>query len=130
MTLILEERLQYEDVRREADEDALEVEPRPHEESEEEIAVEEPEEMEENDGTALVQRPPRQSTATDVLWKALSDEEKQKLQESILDLLPDQANPEPSLTLLAMLAPCRRGAGKTLTTMPMSALPWENSGHH
>ena len=100
MTLILEERLQYEDTRREAEEEAPEQEPRPREESEEEVPVDEAEE--ETDGTALVQRPPRQNKTVDPLWKALSGEEKRRLQESILALLPNQADPEPSFTLLAM----------------------------
>ena len=98
MTLILEERLQYEDTHREAEEEIPEAEHQPREDSEEEAPVDEPE-LEEMDATAM---PPRQTNLVDPLWKALSGDEKRRLQASIQALLPTQDDPEPSLTLLAM----------------------------
>ena len=126
LTLILEERLQYDDVWRGAEEGTREEEGRPHEESEEEIAVEETEEAEEHDVNALMQRPEKPGAATDFLWKPVGDEDKRRLQECLLDLLPDQTNPEPSLTLLAMIGAtprgCKNDTGEVDTTQVRAPL--------
>ena len=50
-----------------------------------------------------MQRPERPAATTNAFWKPVGDEDKQRLQECLLDLLPEQTNPEPSFTLLAMI---------------------------
>ena len=96
------------------------------EEAEEEIAVEDPKAPETDDVTTMMQQELRTKTKLDALWKPISTEDMKKLEEGVLEMLPDQTNPEPSLTILAQLGTRPPGCGSLLRwlhTSPMSCVP-------